>query len=398
MLRTLSLATLALAAAAAAAHATPAVVLDPTELTFPLAVERTETDASVVGFYRVRAHGLVVANSGQISRNDRLEIDWAAGGKTLTTVECEWAGSGDQAFFNCEGSDRRDAYGDVTVTLRYTVDAEDKTLTLSTHQLKVGRFWNWYDRNGKIRYYARYQVMPLDLLTSGIIWHEDHGNGDLRVNLYGWYSADGGPIPEATSLRCTVDGQRLPDLVASTGNSLTLEVADWRDANIQQRVPQLRRYEIWVQGLHWGTKEQLTTGYAQNYADGQLQVMGDHPGSWVCDLRAKGKALRTFQWTVGADGLVARHAEQDAGLALPGTERMIEVLVPETAADPYIDPAMSRAGGFFGQPWRVAGTGDRLAPKVSRPGFETAPPKGAGGGKASKPAKPAKAKRKGKGK
>ena len=52
---------------------------------------------------------------------------------------------------------------------------------------------------------------------------------------------------------------------------------------------------------------------------------------------------------------------------------------------PYLDPAMSKAGGLWGQAWRLPATGAKLAATASKPGFESAPPAGAKA--AGKPAK-----------
>ena len=380
-----TLATTLLTAFAATAHAGgPDIVSDPTELSFRLAEERNETDAAITAKYTVRVHALIVANRGAIDRQDRASLTWRAGGKVLTTVECELDGSGDQAQVACDGTQPLDAYGDVTAELLYTRNADDSVTTLSTHQLKIGRFWTWYERNGKRKFYARYQVVPLDLLTSAIVWHEDRGAGERRFNVYGWASAEGGQRPEPTSLRCAVDGKKLADFDASVSYVGGLEATDWRDPAVNQRVPQVTPYKIWVGGLVWGSAATLDKSWRNNANGTPKVVMGDHPGAWTCDLREKGKAVRSFAFTVGKDGLVAPHAEQLAGFAIPGTEAIIDARVPDTAPDPYVDPAMSKASGFWGQAWRDPATGPRLAPSFSRPGFEAAPPAGV---KSVKPAK-----------
>ncbi len=381
MLRTAIASTLFTATLAGAALADQPYTSDPTELTIQLAEDRTDVDKGITAKYHLRIHGRVHAASGEIARADRIEVDWLAGGKKLTTASCELAGSGDSAPFNCEGGDQLDAFGDLTAVIRFTRDADDTVTTLSTHQLKVGRFWNWYMRNDKRLYYAKYQVMPLDLATSALISEEDWGAGDHRVQIYGWATSDGAASLETSTLRCAVDGKRLADLDVSGGYNSILEATDWRDPQVNPRVAHVNQYKLWVSGLTWGKAADVDPTRASD----SLTIMGEHPGQWTCDWRAKGKVLRTFSFTIGADGFAVPHAEQAAGLALPAGQKLIDVTVPAGAPDAYLDPAMSKAGGLWGQAWRLPATGARLAATASKPGFESAPPAGAKA--AGKPAK-----------
>ncbi len=381
-----AVAALAAPGPSAAQPSGPRVLHDPAKLRINLVSETEETDRAVTARYRVTAAGRAVAARGAISERDRLTLTWAVGGKPIATVPCVWAGDGASAPFTCTGAELLDVHGPVTATFTYGEDADDSTFTMSTHQLTVGRFWNWFERNGKRGYYAKYQVVPLELLTSAVLTHGAYSD-PRGVELHGWWSADGGVTPNVSALRCTVDGKRVTDLETSYGSGHAIEGYDWRDPKQNARVPQVRSFGGELQQLKWGPRDPDHIDYP---GVAPWVYLGDHPGRWSCDLRADGKAVRTFQFTVGADGRVAPHAEQAAGLALPSGTVMIDALVPDSAPDPYIDPAASRAGGFWGQPWRDAATGPRLAPKRSRPGFEAAPPKGAG--KPAKPAKPAKRK------
>ncbi len=381
MLRTAIASTLLTTALTGAALADQPYTSDPTELTFQLAEDRNDVAKGITAKYHLRVHGRVHAAKGEITRADRVDVEWLAGGKKLTTASCDVDANGDSAQFNCEGTDQLDAFGDLTAVLKFTRDADDTVTTLSTHQLKVGRFWNWYMRNDKRLYYAQYQVMPLDLVTSAVISEEDWGSGDHRVQIYGWATTEGAKFPDAETLRCSVDGKRLADFDANGGDGSILEATDWRDPQVDPRVAHVNQFKIWIGGLTWGTSADVDP----NRVAAGLVVMGDHPGQWSCDWRAKGKVLRTFTFAVGADGFAVPHAEQAAGLALPAGKKLIDVTLPESAADAYVDAAQSKAGGLWGQAWRLAATGAKLAPSFSRPGFETAPPAGAKA--AGKPAK-----------
>lgn len=381
MLRTAIASTLFTTALVSAAHADQAYTSDPTELTILLAEDRTDVDKGITAKYHLRIHGRVHAATGEISRADRVDVEWIAGGKKLTTASCDVDANGDSAQFNCEGTDQLDAFGDVTAVFKFTRDADDAVTTLSTHQLKVGRFWKWYMRNDKRLLYAQYQIMPLDLVTSAVISEEDWGYGDHRVQIFGWASTEGAKAPEAETLRCSVDGKRLPDFGAGGPYNSVVEATDWRDPQVDPRVAHVNQFKIWVTGLTWGKSADVDP----SRVSAGLVVMGDHPGQWSCDWRAKGKVLRTFSFAVGADGFAVPHAEQAAGLALPAGKKLIDVALPDTAPDAYVDPAMSKAGGLWGQAWRLPATGAKAAPAFTRAGFETPPPAGAKA--AGKPAK-----------
>lgn len=379
MLRTAIASTLFTTALAGTALADQAYTSDPTELTIQLAEDRSDVAKGITSKYHLRIHGRVHAASGEIARADRVDVEWIAGGKKLTTASCDVDANGDSAQFNCEGTDQLDAFGDVTAVFKFTRDADDAVTTLSTHQLKVGRFWNWYMRNDKRLLYAQYQVMPLDLVTSAVVSQEDWGNGDRRFQIYGWATTEGAASPEPTSLRCSVDGKRIADLDVGAPYNSVVEASDWRDPQVNPRVPHVMQFKLWVGQIRWGMAADLPS------PTGSLVVLGDHPGRWSCDWRDKGKVVRTFNFTVGSDGIVQPHAEQAAGLALPAGRALIDVTLPDSAPDAYVDPAMSKAGGLWGQAWRLPATGAKAAPSFTRAGFETAPPAGAKA--AGKPAK-----------
>jgi hypothetical protein len=87
-----------------------------------------------------------------------------------------------------------------------------------------------------------------------------------------------------------------------------------------------------------------------------MRFLGDHPGAWSCDLRVDGRVLRSLMFSVGADGRVAPHPEQTGPQAfrmVPGLT-LIDVRLPSSPPDEYVDPAAIRASLQFGQPRRQA--------------------------------------------
>jgi acetylornithine deacetylase/succinyl-diaminopimelate desuccinylase-like protein len=80
--------------------------------------------------------------------------------------------------------------------------------------------------------------------------------------------------------------------------------------------------------------------------------MSAHPGNWECELRAADRTVfRTIRFVVTAEG-VAPHAEETAGLSLPEGVHLVDAVIPsEGPLDERTDPALARAGAFYGRAW-----------------------------------------------
>ncbi len=368
-----------LLAGAGTAAADNDFVLDLPELTISLGGVRNDTAKGIDSKYVVRMNGAII---GDVARPDRVVIEWKGGGKTLATIECDASPGDGGASFDCTQPEASalDTYGAVQAVLSLVDDSEDKTHILHTMNLKVGRFWQWYQRGKKTLHYPHYQIMPLDLLGSAIMWHDaDRGDANGTLSLQTWgVHGEGEPITGDT-LRCSVDGKKVGDFGSGTGYSLVAEATDWRDVNGPKHHVSFRKFAMKVGGVVWGKKETLRAGYAGK----DTVLLDEHPGAWSCDWRKSGKVLRTFSFMV-ADGRILPHAEQAAGLKLPGSESMITVSFPDDVTDLGFDPAALKAGGFYGRPWSDPATGKAMKLGKAKGPIELAPPKGAKGGKPSK--------------
>lgn len=370
-----------------AAHADD-FILDLPDTIISLGEVRSENDKGITNKYKLRVRGRVV---GPVHTNDRVQVEWKAAGKTVSTLECDLQGSDGEAPFACEGDDARplDQYGDLQAVFSYVDDSEDATIPLYTMNLKVGRFWNWYQRGKKTLHYPKYQLVLSDLPGSAVVWHQrrDYGSRNVGpIELITYMAFDGnGWSSGGENLRCAVDGKKLGDFEAGPGDHQLTETIDWRGPDADKHEVKWSRMRFAPTNLLWGVAADLTDeGDKTNHKSGAITLLGDHPGDWSCDWRKKGKVLRTFTFTVGADGRVAPHAEQAAGLKLPASESVVTVSFPDDVFDPYFDPTAIKAGGFFGRPWADPATAKAMKLGKARGPIELAPPKGAKGGTAVK--------------
>ena len=80
-----------------------------------------------------------------------------------------------------------------------------------------------------------------------------------------------------------------------------------------------------------------------------------HDGAWECQWRIERDVVRTWRWTVGADGHIVPHAEQGAGLSLGPNAFFVETVLPSAASPVDVrverDAVLTRA--FFGRGWQT---------------------------------------------
>jgi hypothetical protein len=205
----------------------------------------------------------------------------------------------------------------------------------------------------------------------------------IEFHTTGVTGEDGGGSWGTETMRCVAAGKKLADVPSGAGTVQLAETVDWRGPDAARHVVVWRSLRVVPSGFSWGTRGKLTESEQRQYDAGELIVLGDHPGDWSCDLRRTGRSLRTFTFTVGADGRVADHPEQAAGLRLLPSEAMVAVSFPDEAHDAYFDPARVKTVGFFGRPWAVPATAAAMKLAKAKGPLELAPPKGAKGGTAA---------------
>lgn len=179
------------------------------------------------------------------------------------------------------------------------------------------------------------------------------GGGDtITLNTVMLYVPRSSPTsPGSLQLRCSVNGERLELPFA------TLFANEGTNIDNRRYVGTEGRYvdrQVVGEYLHFRTDGfmlPLTFGTPETGASDRVN-MSAHPGSWECELRAADRTVfRTIRFVVTAEG-VAPHAEEAASLSLPEGVHLVDAVIPaEGPLDERTDPALARAGAFYGRPW-----------------------------------------------
>ncbi|MBX7191282.1 MAG: hypothetical protein K1X94_04465 [Sandaracinaceae bacterium] len=354
----------AFSSVAAAQTASPApLALDDAYLWFSVESVENSVDGHRVdaGFFpevSARVWGAMPAQSA-------LVFTYSRNGQQLARVRCtvdSYAYDHDPSFSHSlvEGCEDRDVRilgaGDLQVEIRAVDGQTDAETVLGTRTVSIQHVATVLGgvppTAGADKYYVSHHDQIID---SVLFWHPenqrpyDHSymgslSGDLVGMLFTHSATDSFSRSAYADMnvRCQVDGQPL-----TTASSPL-------PANVEQQRYQLFQRQYLPPGSPGGTA-------IEEWKDLQVTVQmpfrrGDfatHPGHWVCDLRANGQNLRRWAWTVGADGLPQRHAEQtEGGLALGPRAILVETTV---FADGHLDqrtsPTEVQRGGFYGRPW-----------------------------------------------
>lgn len=198
----------------------------------------------------------------------------------------------------------------------------------------------------------------------------------------------GDPLHNA-SVRCRVDGTRVEIADARLyGRGNTEEIDNAWLPVAGATVPAEAAAEEYLRFRRYTIALPLVAppAPADSYTLANRAIMT--PGVWECDLRSDTQVtLRTFRWTVGADGLVAAHAEEtEGGLRLPPGVHFVESLFPaDHPFDARTDP--SQLGhALLGRGFRSAAARALVVPAVGVP--YPVPPRASGRASSRAPARP----------
>jgi hypothetical protein len=91
----------------------------------------------------------------------------------------------------------------------------------------------------------------------------------------------------------------------------------------------------------------------------------DHPGRWECSYRNGGDVVRTWRWTVGSNGLIAPHPEENGSMTFYPGAHLVETEIPAGGSvfDKRILPEAVRASFFYGHKWQTT-EGKTMVSKV----------------------------------
>lgn len=384
---------LALPAAAQDAGTAPARVhmIDETELQVRLWTPSPE------GGYVFRINATVY---GVNSDQDAVHVQFKQGNRTLAQVRCplnRFDSDNHASALECQTSPEAllTATGNVSVDLVYEDDQTNQREVIRTLNLRVNRYPYWVgNRNNRPVVGGRYQISGDDMLGTAFVYrrhpnlrqteaHEEQGLTFYTAYSGTWRSGN------VTTLRCSVNGTRLPsDVRGSMDSFADFDVDEWPGQSAPQRHLTWYRARFSTQNLWWGRRVPFPSSHA-GYNTENTMFLAEHPGNWSCDLRVDGTTQRTFNFVVTPDGMVAPHPEQQtaSALRLLNGVSLVDVRLPNPdPVDAVVNPAAIRAGAQYGHRWEnAASVRDMLAalpPAVgsSEPGHGGATTTAAAGG------------------
>ncbi len=344
---------------------------------------------------------------GTFPNRSAFRIVLKQGTRTLGEVRCEARQverEGAESFAYAEycghmddshvgGPQRILATGDVTAEVYFVDGSTDQSSLVRTHRLRIYAATGVRGNNqaDATNYYVSHNAEALASMIETVprrmipfVHSNSTRTWDQAFSVYLITNVSPAETPTfGNSLRCRVNDQpvELRNVQAdaqTTEQVTTVHTRSSGTANPTREVVNYRRVLIELP---------LTYGPAGNRHPDR-EALESHPGAWACDWRSNGQTLRTFRFTVNADGAIAAHPEEAAGLILGPRVHLVETVIP--AANPMdvrVDPAAARAGAFYGRAWvsEPARTMAAAVPAIGTP----APPQPSGGaGAAAGPAAP----------
>ncbi|MEZ4363714.1 MAG: hypothetical protein R3B48_26285 [Kofleriaceae bacterium] len=301
--------------------------------------------------FTVRAFGIL---SGYAS-TDRLRLEVRRKGKTLDKIACEigtYSNEGQWATFQCRGKQDLKGAGPLEAALVYWDDQAERDYLVRTFTATVQET----SFNGD----PGFASTPDDLLgvayARNVPFNPDQNRG-LDVEFHFWTTGEA----RNQRWRCSVDGEKLPDLEASqfnpwvhTGAPVEIELVQM-SRGVRQSL-KWYHHRVRLTTLVNGPKEPFAKMNFTTVAElpDRYTFLIDHPGQWSCDVRAEGAAGRRLAFTVTPEGKIARHPMQDAPGATPSWSNVsvVEVTFPDGAPfDERVRPDALRKSMGFGLPW-----------------------------------------------
>jgi hypothetical protein len=279
---------------------------------------------------------------------------------------------------NCGDRDvKLRATGQVTVEIRWVDGATDAESVLATRTIEVVRtahHWGGIPVNPlPDTYHVSTHGRLLDSILSWTSFtpndsyanaYFDNGlTGTLMFITFAFNARDQlfGRVSGDASMRCQVNGQPF-----TVENPRPTNLAHARSTS------QRRQFRPNPRVAGGTSIEESQYRYETVQLPFTSDQMRTNPGQYTCDLRAEGRTVRRWAWTVGANGVPVQHAEQQAGLYLGPRAVLLDTTVPtDSRLDERTNPAEVRAGGFYGRPWATEAMRTLAAatPTFSTPSF-----------------------------
>lgn len=316
-----------------AAQHQPPVAMDATRLWVNLV---SRSDSGYGAHAKLRVMGVT-------SKTDRVRLDWKAGGKVIGTSKCS---EGDyreaEKTLDVECSLEKDlkAKGAVDVDVIYSDDQADQDYLVTTLKLNVK---NWKGI-GPTQYWG---IIPDDLLALGWVVYSDH-DAYFHRPMFGFWTTDRGLLGKKPTLRCTVNGTKLPDIEAQMESRITVE-SSFTQPKVQ-RTYAFERMQLVPKGFYWGTREAVK---AKGYDISQGRFAIDNPGAWDCAVRVDGKAVRQLKFTIDDKGLFAPSELQTGSKPLPLSPDtvLVDLRIPADHTEVRVRQDALKKSVGYGLPW-----------------------------------------------
>jgi hypothetical protein len=207
-------------------------------------------------------------------------------------------------------------------------------------------------------------------------FHDRDGGRVNQVEIYFSLSPtkEGWGLPNAY-LRCSVDGKRIK--LADQGSQTDIVPNKYYPSRMSRQIYSDRLAAPYSAGGpvyedDFGFRiyrAALPLTYGAERADPSRTNLKEYPGKWECSITDNGTPLRTWRWTVGADGMPAKHPEQNGNVNLFPNSYLAETEIPAggTVFDKRLVPVSATEGFFYGQKWTTA-EGRALAGRVPTKG------------------------------
>ncbi|MBL0217891.1 MAG: hypothetical protein IPQ07_28930 [Myxococcales bacterium] len=318
----------------------------------PLIFDEASVSLEVVGKgsdgYGWHSH---VELKGVASKNDRLRLEWKAGGKLIYTAKCDVSIEDGYMSGSCnnQGTSEKPLkqVGEITAELIYEDDSNDKEYLVRTMKIQVVHLKGQWETWGNV---------ADDTLGSAFLWmgNDEATNSTYRMpNLYLTFA--NGQQPNDATLRCTAEGKKIKDisLGAESGADTEDIELDYQPKKGERQTHHWNRQKFLV-NIYWGKRETLKWEMpAKTEKD---LVLSDNPGKWECNLRTEGKVVRTLSFVVNKDGMIQNDEFNTGKGAIPmlsDREVMLDMRMTKDSSfiDKRINPAAMKKSLQYGLPW-----------------------------------------------
>lgn len=177
-----------------------------------------------------------------------------------------------------------------------------------------------------------------------------------------------GKVLALSTVQCSVDGKQL-DLGSSSQASLLSPHTERRFEEIySDRIAPAYKAGPGYKDDMGFSLIRVTLPFVWKDGAGNL-TMSEHPGKWECSMLDNGERLRTWRWTVGRDGMLVKHPEQQGNANLYFNSYLIDMDIPAggSSLDKRLVPVSASEGFFYGQKWKTP-EGRAMAAKVPTKG------------------------------